>query len=232
MRPVIGDNPLDLTVPPGAEAESGAEPSAEAGMAARSAALAVDGPDAEAVAHLPERGALPGQYLTFLLGIEEYGLYVGRVREIIEYPPVTRVPSTPSWIRGVINLRGSVVPVLDLARRFGLPESPLSKRTCLIVVEVVIDDDLAVMALVVDAVCQVVELDEAAIDEPPAFGTRVRVDYLLGVGQIPQGLVLILDLDRVLTLDEMRVAAGLDSATNLDPSGSVPHSEASSGEEE
>jgi purine-binding chemotaxis protein CheW len=156
-----------------------------------------------AAAKAPDRA----QYLTFSLAGGEYAIAVLRVREIIEHEAVTRVPSTPPFVRGVINLRGSVVAVVDLARKFGLPESPVTKRTCIIIVEVESDDGRLVMGVLADAVDQVVEFRPAEIEAPPSFGTPVRVDYLQGLGKLDGEFVLILDTDRVLSAGELSEVA-------------------------
>lgn len=147
------------------------------------------------------------QYLTFLIAEEEYAVGVLRVKEIIEYGAVTRVPTTPPFIRGVINLRGSVVPVIDLGVKFGLPQSPVTKRTCIVILEVELSGEPTVMGVVADAVNQVIELSPEEIEDPPSFGTRVRVDYLLGMGKTGRTFVLLLDIDRVLSEDELQAAA-------------------------
>lgn len=138
------------------------------------------------------------QYLTFFIAGEEFAVGVLRVKEIIAYGGVTQVPTTPAWIRGVINLRGSVVPVVDLAAKFGLPVSPLTKRTCVVILEVDIDGERQVMGVVADAVSQVIELGPDAIEAPPAFGSRVRVDCIRGMGKAGAALVMVLDIERVL----------------------------------
>lgn len=139
------------------------------------------------------------QFLTFQLAEESYAVSILRVREIIEYDFVTRVPNMPASIRGVINLRGAVVPVVDLATRFGLRESKVTKRTCVIIAEVEVGGDRLVMGLMADAVSQVIDLPPADIEPPPAFGVSVRVDFLKGLGKIGKKFVLILDLDRALS---------------------------------
>jgi purine-binding chemotaxis protein CheW len=147
------------------------------------------------------------QFLTFLLADESYAVSILRVREIIEYDTVTRVPNMPTSIRGVINLRGAVVPVVDLAARFGLRSSNVTKRTCVIIAEVEVGGERLVMGLMADSVSQVIDLPPADIEPPPAFGTSVRVDFLKGLGKIGKKFVLILDLDRALTtLDLLSVA--------------------------
>jgi purine-binding chemotaxis protein CheW len=151
-------------------------------------------------------GAVSLQYLTFFVAEEEYAVPVLKVREVIEYDTVTRVPSTPPWIRGVINLRGTVVPVVDLAVKFGLAASPVTRRTCIVLVEVQLDGQETVMGAVADSVSQVIELAASDIEPPPSFGTHVRVDFLLGMGKLDAKFALLLDIDRVLSADELLIA--------------------------
>lgn len=154
------------------------------------------------------------QYLGFYIGGEEYAIGILRVKEILEYDTITRVPGTPVSLRGVINIRGSVVPVVDLAVKFGLPGSSVTKRTCIVVVEVEIDGERTVMGVMADSVSQVMDLGAGDIEPPPAFGTRVRLDYLLGMGKAGKKFILILDIDRVLSATELEAAAAasLDAA--------------------
>jgi purine-binding chemotaxis protein CheW len=160
------------------------------------------------------------QYLTFFVGGEEYAVGVLRVKEIIEYQPLTRVPSTPPWIRGVINLRGAVVPVVDLAAKFGLPEAAVTKRTCLVIVELALEGKRAVMGIVVDTVSQVMDLSAEDVEPAPPFGTQVRVDYLLGMAKVDKKFVLLLDIDRVLSARE--VLASLDVPEGGPPQEAAP----------
>lgn len=140
------------------------------------------------------------QFLSFQLAGEEFAFGILRVKEILEYDTITRVPSAPAAIRGVINLRGSVVPVVDLAMLFGLPPTAVTKRTCIVIVEVRVDDAEIVMGVLADAVSQVIDLGPDAIEPPPAFGSRVRVEYLVGMGKVDaRKFVLILDIDRLLS---------------------------------
>jgi purine-binding chemotaxis protein CheW len=144
------------------------------------------------------------QYLGFVVADTEYAIGILRVREILEYDTVTRVPATPRSIRGVINLRGRVVPVVDLAIKMGLPESAITKRTCIVVVEAELDGQRAVMGVLADRVSQVIDLREAEIEEPPSFGTPVRVDCLLGMGRTAgRNIVLLLDIDEVLASEDL-----------------------------
>ena len=152
------------------------------------------------------------QYLGFYIAGEEYAVGILRVKEILEYDTITKVPGTPPSIRGVINLRGSVVPVVDLALKFGLPESQVTKRTCIVVVELDLNGERTVMGVMADAVSQVIELGPKDIEPPPAFGTRVHMDYLRGMGKAGKKFILILDVDRVLSVDELQAAASLEAA--------------------
>lgn len=160
------------------------------------------------------------QYLTFFIAEEEYALSILRVKEIIQYEVLTHVPMTPPWIRGVINLRGSVVPVVDLAVKFGLPASPLGKTTCVVIVEVALDGERAVMGVLADDVAEVIDLDADSIEPPPPFGTTARVDYLTGMGKIGRKFALVLDIDRVLSSDEiLATAAAAEAGTKTEAGG-------------
>ena len=146
------------------------------------------------------------QYLTFAVCGDEYALPILRVKEIIAFDGVARVPRTPVFIRGVINLRGSVVPVVDLAVKLGLPESVVTKRSCVVVVEMMFECERTVMGLLADAVSQVLDLPAAEIEPPPPFGTRIRVECLLGMGRAGKKFVLLLDIDRLLSTDDVVAA--------------------------
>jgi purine-binding chemotaxis protein CheW len=148
------------------------------------------------------------QYLSFLLAGEEYAVGILRVREIIEYDTLTLLPSAPPQIRGIINLRGSVVPVVDLAVQFGLEARPVTRRTCIVIVELETDGERTVMGLLADAVSQVIELRPDEIEPPPPFGTRVRMDHLVGMGRNGRKFVLILDIDRLLAGEALETVAG------------------------
>lgn len=143
------------------------------------------------------------QYLTFFIRNEEYAVEILRVREIIEYERVTHVPMMPAHVRGVINLRGSVLPVIDLGSKFGHGETGATRTTCIVVVETKLHGDLITVGLVATSVSEVVDIHDPEIEAPPSFGTNVRVDFLSGMGKIGGRLVLILDLDRVLSPAEI-----------------------------
>ena len=149
------------------------------------------------------------QFLSFILDQVDYAVGILQVREILQYEPVTRVPSVPRSVRGVINLRGSVVPVVDLSLKFGLPETPVSRRTCILIVEASLDGEPTVLGVLADSVSEVLELGDADVEPPPAFGTRVKLDYLTGMGKVDGRFVLLIDLDRVLSADEKDLAGRL-----------------------
>ncbi len=171
-----------------------------------------------------KESAVHQQYLTFYLSGEEYATNIQKVKEIIEYTAVTKVPKVPEWIRGVINLRGSVVPVVDLSVRFGLGERPPTKTTCIVILELEQDSERTVMGAIVDAVNQVIDLAPDDIEEPPAFGTRVRLDYLFGMGKLGKKFALILDIDRVLSNSELLTVSSLQAKPPDARSGINEHS--------
>ncbi len=143
------------------------------------------------------------QYLTFMIGGEEYAVSLLKVKEIIEYDTVTEIPKTPEWIRGVINLRGSVVPVIDLAVKFRQAPSVVGKLTCIVITEVDTGEEAAVMGIMADSVRQVIDLRPQDIEESPSFGTRIKVDYLLGMARSGKKFCLLLDTEKVLSTDEL-----------------------------
>lgn len=166
------------------------------------------------------------QYLTFMIGAEEYAVSLLKVKEIIEYDTITEVPKTPEWVRGVINLRGSVVPVIDLAVKFRQSPSVAGKLTCIVITEVECEGEATVMGVMADSVRQVIDLKPQEIEEPPSFGTRVKVDYLLGMARAGKKFCLILDTEKVLSTDELlELPDSVAEPENLAPgdtSGEVP----------
>lgn len=143
------------------------------------------------------------QYLTFMIAGEEYAISLLKVKEIIEYDTVTPVPKTPEWVRGVINLRGSVVPVIDLAVKFRLPASVAGRLTCIVITEVECGGEATIMGVMADSVRQVIDLKPEDVEHPPTFGTRVKVDYLLGMARSGKKFCLILNTEKVLSTDEL-----------------------------
>ena len=151
----------------------------------------------------PKEAMEQRQYLTFIVSGEEYAISILQVKEIIGYDIVTAVPKTPKWVRGVINLRGNVVPVVDLAVRFGLGERPVTKTSCIIIVEWQLETQYTMMGVMADSVSQVMDISEGEIQPVPAFGTRITVDFLNGMAQLGKKFVLLLDIDRVLSADDV-----------------------------
>ena len=144
---------------------------------------------------------LVGKYLTFALGDEEYGVPVLKVREIIKMMDITSVPQVPRHVKGVINLRGKVIPVVDLRLKFSFAEHGYTERTCIIVVEVALSTSKVMMGIVVDAVSEVLTIAADEIEQTPEFGERVTTDYMKGVAKVKGKVKILLDLDRVLGTD-------------------------------
>jgi len=155
------------------------------------------------------------QYLTFALAGEMYAVGILNVKEIIEYGNLTEIPMMPAFIRGVINLRGAVVPVVDLSARFGGRQSDVGKRTCIVIVEMRQEDSKQDLGIMVDAVSEVLEIQGSEIEPPPAFGAKIRADFIAGMGKVNSKFVIILDIQRVLSVDEMATlaTAGLGSSS-------------------
>lgn len=148
------------------------------------------------------------QYLTFLLGGEMYAIGILNIKEIIEYGGLTLVPMMPSFIRGVINLRGSVVPVVDMAVRFGKSPSATTRRSCIVIVEMQAEEGPHDMGVVVDSVSAVLEIPASEIEAAPSFGAKIRTDFIKGMGKVNDKFVIILNADRVLSVEEMVQLSG------------------------
>jgi purine-binding chemotaxis protein CheW len=157
----------------------------------------------------------PQQYLTFMLSGEVFAIGILHIKEIIEYGQLTTVPMMPEFIRGVINLRGAVVPVVDLASRFGGKPSAITRRSCIVILELKVEDETQVIGVVVDAVNEVLEIAGADIEPPPAFGTRIRTDFIQGMGKVKEKFVILLNVNSVLSADDLAMlgkVAGSDVA--------------------
>lgn len=154
------------------------------------------------------------QYLTFSLAGELFAVDTLRVREIIEYGGLTSVPMLPPSIRGVINLRGAVVPVIDLQVRFGKGPCAAGRRTCVVILEVERDGHQQVIGVIVDTVNAVLEIPAQDIEPAPAFGASVRADFILGIGKLDERLVILLDIGRVLSVDELHALAQAGTAAD------------------
>ena len=155
-----------------------------------------------------ERSAAQAQqYLSFVVGGTDFGVPILKVKEILQFEGVTQVPGTPASIRGVINVRGAVVPVVDLAMKFGRPEQATTKRTCVLVVELRSRDEVLTLGVLADAVNEVVDLGAGDIEPAPTFGTGLKLEHITGMGRAGKGFVILLDVDRVLLSSEAELAA-------------------------
>ncbi len=141
--------------------------------------------------------AQEGKYLTFALDQEEYGIEILRVREIIGLREITAIPQMPDYAKGVINLRGKVIPILDIRRKFGLNAIEVTSETCIIVINI----QQNLMGIIVDRVCEVIDIVQDAIEPPPAFGSGVRTDFILGMGKTGERVKMLLDIEKVLMED-------------------------------
>ena len=160
----------------------------------------------------PPAGAEPTQYLTFMLAGETFAIAILGIKEIIEYRGLTEVPMMPACVRGVINLRGSVVPVLDPQARFGKAPSPVGKRTCIVIVETGDAQERQVVGIVVDAVNEVLDIADADIEPTPSFGTRIHAEFIDGIGKVNGRFVILLNVPRMLAIDQLAAAAAAETA--------------------
>jgi purine-binding chemotaxis protein CheW len=148
-------------------------------------------------------GEREGKYLSFFLNHEEYGIGILKVKEIIGMMPITLVPQTPSYVKGVVNLRGRVIPVIDLRSRFGMETAEYTERTCIIVVEVQSTGGQIQTGIVVDSVSEVLNIKGSEIEDTPAFGAKLNTDYILGMAKLGGSVKILLDIDKVLNDDEL-----------------------------
>ncbi len=146
-----------------------------------------------------------GKFLTFSLAGEEYGIGILKIREIIGMMPITTVPQTPEFVKGVINLRGKVIPVVDLRLRFGMESIDYTERTCIIVVEISGEAGTVLIGVVVDSVSEVLNIKGEDIEDTPTFGTKLNTDYILGMAKMEGGVKILLDIDRVLSNEEVAI---------------------------
>jgi len=157
-----------------------------------------------------------GQYLTFNLSEEMFAIGILNIKEIIEYGQLTTVPLMPAFINGVINLRGAVVPVVGLAARFGDKQSDVTKRTCIVIIEVTGDEGKQDIGVVVDAVSEVLEIPDSEIEPAPGFGAKIRADFIQGMGKVNGKFVIILNVDKVLSMDELSMATEVASLAGVE----------------
>lgn len=156
----------------------------------------------QAVSEKKETSVHEGKYLTFVLGREEYGIEILKVREIIGLMDITSVPQTPDYMKGVINLRGKVIPVIDLRLKFSMPEEEHTQETCVIVVEV----DNTLIGTIVDSVSEVSDIGSDAIEEKPHLGQGIDTDFIMGLGKVKGKIVILLDIEKVLSAEELEMA--------------------------
>ncbi len=156
------------------------------------------------------------QYLTFKLRDEVFGVDVAQVREILDYIKITKVPQTPEFMRGVINLRGSVVPVVDMNIKFGMQRTEKTVNTCIVVVEVELDGSTTVIGALVDSVQEVYEIDSKNIEPAPKIGTKLKTEFIKGMGKQDENFIIILDIDKIFSADELEIvhAGGQVSSEN------------------
>jgi purine-binding chemotaxis protein CheW len=151
-----------------------------------------------------------GQYLTFQLAGETFAIGILAIKEILEYLPPTQVPLMPPFIRGVMNLRGSVVPVIDLSIRFGRAATVVGRRTCIVIIEVAVEDHSQYLGVLVDAVHEVLAISASDIEPPPQFGSKIRADFISGMAKVDDRFVVMLHIDKVLSVDEMAMLSSIN----------------------
>jgi purine-binding chemotaxis protein CheW len=152
----------------------------------------------------------PTKIVTFVLDEEIYALDINQVREVLEFSSVTKVPQTPKFVRGVINLRGNVVPVVDLRLKFGMTETAKTVNSRIIIVEVTVDGEPTVLGAMADSVREVMELEPDLIGPAPRIGTRLKTDFIRGMGKKDDEFIIILDIDRIFSIDELAVVQALE----------------------
>lgn len=151
------------------------------------------------------KSALAGKYLTFVLADEDYGLEILKIQEIIGMMNITTMPRTPDYVRGVINLRGKVIPVLDMRRKFDLPTTEDTNRTCIIVTQIDSGDGVLTTGIVVDLVSEVLDIATSQIDPPPDFGGGIETRFILGLGKVNNRVIMLLDINSILTTDDIKM---------------------------
>lgn len=155
------------------------------------------------------------QFLTFMLSGDEFAVPIMQVKEIIEYDGLTTVPMVPGFIAGALNLRGAIVPVVNLAVKFDMPPTKITRRTCVIIMEVRLDDEQTVMGILVDKVLQVIDIAEENIEAAPSLGAQIRTDFIRGMGKLDDRFVIILAIDKVLSTEEIAVVSNLQDEVNV-----------------
>jgi purine-binding chemotaxis protein CheW len=153
------------------------------------------------------------QYLTFKLDGEVFAIDIAKVREVLDFTTITKVPRTPDFMRGVINLRGSVVPVVDLRLKFGMAKTERTVNTCIIITEVSVDSETVILGALADSVQEVIDLDPDHIEPAPKIGTKLRTEFIRGMGKQDDKFIILLDINRVFSTDELALVQGADQET-------------------
>ena len=159
--------------------------------------------------------ALAGKFLTFLLDKEEYGIEIMKVQEIVGMMPVTKIPKVPDYVRGVVNLRGRIIPSIELRKKFNLDSTEDTERTCIIVVEILSAGEKKDVGIIVDELAEVLDIQGSDINPPPNFGTNLNEEVILGIGIVGDNVKILLDIDKILTKGELN---SIQSITQTDPS--------------
>jgi len=159
--------------------------------------------------------AQAGKYLTFRLSNEDYGLEILKVQEIIGVMAATKMPRMPAFVRGIINLRGKLIPVIDMRSKFGLPAQADTAKTCIIVVQVISENERVTMGICVDAVSEVLNIQLGELEPAPSFGTKIDTDFILGLGKVGAKVVMLLDIDRVMTGSEVQQIIGTTKSEEI-----------------
>ncbi len=154
------------------------------------------------------------QYLTFTLAEEVFAIDISQVREVLDYTTVTKVPRTPPFMRGVINLRGNVVPVVDMRVKFDMTAAETTVNTCIIIVEINVDDETTILGAMADSVQEVLELEPGQIEPPPRIGTRLNTEFIHGMGKRGDQFIMILDIDKVFSASELAAVSGEQEVVN------------------
>jgi purine-binding chemotaxis protein CheW len=152
------------------------------------------------------------QYLTFKLSDEIFAVDISKVREVLDFTSVTRVPRTPDFMRGVINLRGSVVPVVDMRLKFGMSETEKTVNTCIIIVEISLDNETTILGALADSVQEVIDLEPEQIEPAPRIGTRLKTEFIKGMGKKDDHFIMILDIDKIFSSEELAMVQNSSGA--------------------
>ncbi|MBL4911339.1 MAG: chemotaxis protein CheW [Alteromonadaceae bacterium] len=158
---------------------------------------------------------IDSQYLTFIISDEEFAVPIMRVKEIIEYQSLTQVPMVPKFIAGAVNLRGAVVPVINLAIKFGMQPRPVNRRSCIVIMEIQLADELVILGILVDKVLQVFDIPDENIEAAPSFGAQIKTEFIQGMARVEEQFIIILSINNVLSLNEISVLGDIQDENNV-----------------